>query len=442
MQRAHIMPSMADISLASMGHCQTAVEALKSIKSGDRIFLHGGVATPQRLVEGLVARANGLRDVEILHLHTEQPPIYADSKYKENFRVVNLFVGSNIRKSLDYDRIDYLPCFLSEIPSLFRSGAQPLDVALVQVSPPDNHGYVTLGTSVDVARAAVDSAKIVIAQINKQMPKVHGDSYLHISKISSWVEVDELLPEVPRRPLSEAERAVGRHVASIVEDGACLQLGIGAIPDAVASCLRSGRYFGVHSEMWSEGVLDLIESGAVDNSRKVVHRGKCVSSFLLGTKRLYDFVNDNPNVVQLGVEFVNDPRVILQNPKVVAINSAVEIDLTGQVCADSIGPNIISGVGGQMDFIRGAALSQGGKPVFAVLSRSSKGHSKIVSQLKPGAGVVSTRSHVHYVATEHGIVNLFGKTLSARAKALISIAHPEDQERLSYEWKRLHEHAR
>lgn len=421
-----------------MGCCQTAVEALKQIKSGDRVFLHGGVATPHRLVEGLVARAIELKNVEIVHLHTEQPPLYADAKYKENFKVTNLFVGSNIRKDLDYDRIDYLPCFLSEIPSLFRSSALPLDVALVQVSPPDNHGYVTLGTSVDVARAAVDSAKVVIAQINKQMPRVHGDSYLHISKISSWIEVDEPLPEISRRALSETERAVGRHVAGIVEDGACLQLGIGAIPDAVASCLKGGRHFGVHSEMWSEGVLDLIESGAVDNSRKVIHRGKCVSSFLLGTKRLYDYVNNNPNVVQLGAEYVNDPRVILQNPKMVAINSAVEIDLTGQVCADSIGPNIISGVGGQMDFIRGAALSQGGKPVFAMLSRSPKGYSKIVSQLKTGAGVVSTRSHVHYVATEYGIVNLFGKTLSARAKALISIAHPEDQERLLHEWKRLH----
>lgn len=404
------------------------------IKSNQRVFVHGGVATPKLLLKALTESYEKLENVEIIHLHTEAMCDYADKKYARSFKVVNLFVGSNMRDKLDYDRVDYLPCFLSEIPSLFRSGLRRPNVALIQVSPPNAQGFVTLGTSVDVTKAAVDNADIVIAEINKQMPTVHGDGYLHISRLHSYIEVDYPLPAHKRATLTSTELAIGKNVASIVEDGSCLQLGIGTIPDAVASCLTQHKHLGVHTEMWSDGVLDLIKCGAVDNSQKLTHPGKTVSSFLMGSKDVYDFIHDNPSVILLPAEYVNDPRNILRNPKVVAVNSAVEIDLTGQICADSVGTRIISGVGGQMDFIRGAALSNGGKPIFAISSRSAKGKPKLVAKLQPGAGVVSTRSHVHWVVTEFGVVNLFGKTLKERAESLISIAHPDDRENLAREW--------
>ena len=403
-----------------------------------RVFLHGSAATPVRMIEGLLAHAGRLRDVELIHLHTEGKARYADTEFKDSFRVANLFVGANMRKKLDYSRVDYLPCFLHEIPMLFRSGRRPLDVAIVHVSPPDAHGFCTLGTSVDAAKAAVEAAGIVIAQVNQQMPRVHGDGFLHIDEIDHYIEIDEPLFEHPIRPLKPEEKAIGKFAAELIEDGATLQMGIGSIPDAVLEFLTGHRNLGIHTEMWSDGAMKLIQSGAVNNTQKKVHPGKTVSSFLMGSRELYRFVNNNPSVVQLDVAYVNDPAVIRRNPKVTAINSAVEVDLTGQVCADSVGSRIISGVGGQMDFIRGASLSPGGKPIIALTSRSEKGFPRIVPLLRQGAGVVTTRAHVHYIVTEHGIADLYGKTLNERAKALISVAHPDDRENLDRAWHELH----
>jgi len=414
--------------------CASAAEAVSVIESGQRVFIHGAMATPRPLVEALVDQADRLRDVELVHLHTVGPARYADPRYAESFRVVNLFVGPNLRRAFDHDRVDYLPCFLSEIPALLRSRRRPVDVALIQVSPPDRHGLCTLGTSVDVAHAAVEVARTVIAQVNPRMPRVHGDGVFPLDRFDRWVELEEELPEAPPAPLGDVERAIGRHVASLVEDGATLQAGIGAIPEAALAELRHHRHLGIHTEMWSDGALDLIECGAVDNSRKEVHPGRTISGFLMGTRRLYDFVDDNPAVMQLDIAYVNRVQVITRNPKVTAINSAVEVDLTGQVCADSVGPRIISGVGGQMDFIRGASLSDGGRPIIALTSRTKAGEPRIVEQLKPGAGVVTTRAHVHYVVTEHGVADLYGKTLAERARALTAIAHPDDRDALERAW--------
>jgi len=411
----------------------TAEEAVAPIASGQRVFVHGGVATPLSLVDALVERHATLTDVELIHLHVSGPARYADPAYEKSFRVSNLFVGENMRGRLDA-RVDYLPCFLSEIPALFRSRRRKLDVALVQVSPPDAHGFCTLGTSVDVARAAVDVAPMVIAEINPRMPRVHGDGHLHVDQIDVALHVDRALPESKKGAPSEEESKIGARVAALVEDGATLQMGIGAIPDAVLAALTHHRHLGIHTEMWSTGALPLLESGAVDNSRKKIHPGKTVAGFVVGTRAVYDFIDDNPAAVMLDIGYVNAPAVIARNPKVTAINSAVEVDLTGQVCADSIGEQIISGVGGQMDFMRGAALSEGGKPILALTSRTKKGASRIVPTLREGAGVVTTRSHVHYVVTEHGVADLYGKTLDERARALIAIAHEDDREALSRAW--------
>lgn len=413
----------------------SAADAVALVRSGHRVFVHGGAATPLRLIEALTAQHERLRDVELVHLHTCGDAPYADAKYAGAFSVAALFVGENLRRRLDPPRVDHVPCFLSEIPALFRSGRRPVDVALIQVSPPDAHGWCSLGTSVDVARAAVDVAKIVIAEVNARMPRVHGDGLVHVDRIARMVEVDAPLPESPPRPLGDVERAIGAHVASIVPDGATLQAGIGAVPDACLAALAGHRRLGLHSEMWSDGALALIESGVIDNSKKAVHPGKTVSSFVVGTRRLYDFVDDNPAVVQLDAAYVNAPNVIARNPRVAAINSCVEIDLTGQVCADSIGTRIISGVGGQMDFLRGAALSDGGLPIVALPSRTKDGRARVVPTLARGAGVVTTRSHVHWVATEHGIVDLCGRTVDERARALIGIAHPDDREPLARAWR-------
>lgn len=408
----------------------TAGEAVGLVSSGQRVFVHGGAATPGVLLDALVAQASRLTDVELIHLHTVGPAAYANPEHRGSFKVASLFVGENLRGRAS-ENVDYLPCFLSEIPALFRSERRPLDVAFLHVSPPDSHGYCSLGTSVDVARAALDTAPVVIAQVNRQMPRVHGDGFVHLSQLAAIVEVDVPLPEGKRAPLSPTELAIGQHVASLITDGATLQMGIGAIPDAVLVALKGHRHLGIHSEMWSDGALELIQSGAVDNSQKHIHPGKTVSGFVFGSRALYDFIHDNPAVVQLDIAYVNDPSVIARNPKVVAINSAVEIDLTGQICADSIGPRIISGVGGQMDFMRGAALSKGGKPIIALPSRTKSGASRLVPVLKSGAGVVTTRAHVHWVATEHGIADLAGKTLRERAAALIALAHPDDREALA-----------
>jgi acyl-CoA hydrolase len=416
----------------------TADQAVNHVNSSQRVFLHGGAATPNVLVDALIEASPRLRDVELIHLHTSGPARYADPKYARSFRVANLFVGHNMRKQLDAERVEYLPCFLSEIPQLFRSGRRAIDVALVQVSPPDRHGYCSLGVSVDVARAAVDSANTVIAQVNRRMPRVHGDGFIHIDELDWLVEHDEPLPEAPPSPPSDEETAIGHHAASLIEDGATLQMGIGAVPDAVLAALTHHRHLGVHTEMWSDGLLQLLECGAVDNSRKVVHPGRTVSGFIVGTQKVYDYIDDNPKVAQYDIGYVNRVSVINRNPKVTAINSAVEIDLTGQVCADSIGHRIISGVGGQMDFIRGAMTSEGGKPIIALTSRTSKGVPRIVPALRPGAGVVTTRAHVQYVVTENGAVDLYGKTLSERAQLMISVANPDDQEELERAWYEMH----
>lgn len=412
----------------------TALEALGGLGPGSRVFVHGGAAAPRTLLNALIENADRFQDLELIHLHVEGPATYADPKYVRHFRVVNLFVSAPMRPFLDYERVDYLPCFLSEIPALFRSGRRPLDAALLHVSPPDRQGYCSLGTSVDVAAAAAGSARLLIAQVNPNMPRVHGDGFIHMSRFHKFIEVTDPIPEPKAHALTSTDLNIGKQVANLVENGATLQVGIGAIPDAVLACLKGHKHLGIHTEMWSDRLLDLIECGAVDNSEKRVHRGKTVSSFLMGSRRLYDFVHDNPSVIQLGADYVNSPTTIARNPKVAAINSAVEIDLTGQVCADSVGARVISGVGGQMDFIRGASLSHGGKPIIAITSRTAKGQSRIVPTLQTGAGVVTTRAHVHYVVTEYGVADLYGKTLHERSKRLIAIAHPDDREGLERAW--------
>ena len=417
-----------------MTRLASALDAVACVRSGHRVFIHGGAMTPQRLINALESRAPELRDVEIMHIHTYGPAHYADSEFVDHFRVANFFVGHNLRDRVGSDRVDYLPCFLHEIPKVFRSGKRAPDVAFIQVSPPDAHGLCTLGTSVDVARAAVDCAKIIVAQVNPNVPRVHGDGFIHLSKIHYWIDCDDPLIEAPPLPLGDTERAIGRHIAGLVEDGATLQMGIGAIPDAALEALTNHKHLGIHTEMWSDGAVPLLESGVVDNSLKKIHPGKTVGGFVVGTKRSFDFLNDNPSCVLLDIAYVNNPTVAARNKKLTAINSAVEIDLTGQVCADSIGSRIISGVGGQMDFLRAAAISEGGKPILALASRAKRGEGRIVPTLKPGAGVVTTRCHVHYVVTEYGVADLFGRTLGERARALTSIAHPEDRESLERAW--------
>jgi 4-hydroxybutyrate CoA-transferase len=414
----------------------SAEEAVAVVKSGQRVFVHSVAAAPRRLLEALTARASELRVVEIVSIHTEGDAPYAAPEHAKSFRVNALFVGANVRPAVEEGRADYLPVFLSEVPQLFRAGILPLDVALVHVSPPDRHGYCSLGVSVDVTRAAVQTARTVIAQVNPRMPRTHGDGLIHLDAIDYLVDVDEPIHEVPLATLSEIERAIGRHCAELVDDGACLQLGIGAIPQATLAALGDHQRLGIHTEMLSDGIVDLVEKGVITGEQKRVHPGKIVGGFALGTRRLYDFLDDNPLVAMLDIAYVNDTAVIRRNSKVTAINSAIEVDLTGQVCADSIGDRLYSGVGGQMDFIRGAALSEGGKPIIALPSVTSSGESRIVSFLKPGAGVVTTRAHVHFVVTEHGIADLFGKNLRQRAAALIAVAHPAHRDALAADARR------
>lgn len=418
----------------------SAIDAIQCLKSRSRVFIHGAAATPTRLLNALIERLNSESDLdslELVHLHTNTDPKYADDSLRGKIRISAFFLGENLRKKFEPGFVDYIPVFLSEIPSLFRSGRLPLDYAFVQVSPPDEHGFCSLGSSVDVARAAVDTAKTVIAQVNPKMPRVHGDGFIHVSDIDHAIEVNDDLPELKRPALTDAALKIANHTASLIEDGSTLQMGIGAIPDAVLSALKNHKNLGIHSEMWSDGAMELIRSGAVTNSLKKIHPGKSVSTFFMGTRALYDFINDNPTVAGLDAAYVNNPHAIAKNPKVVAINSAVEIDLTGQVCADSIGSRVISGTGGQMDFIRGASLSPGGKPIIALPSRTHKNEPRIVSTLKTGAGVVTTRAHVHYVITEYGIADLYGKNLAERARLLIGISHPDDREKLSREFHEL-----
>jgi len=402
--------------------------AVKHIKSGDSVFIHSAAGAPQRLIQQLYNRRDELRDVTIYQIHTEGAAPYADAV--DSFKVISLFVGPNIRKSAQHVQANFIPVFLSEIPRLFTSGTLPIDVALISVSPPDNHGYCSLGPSIDVSLAATVSAKKVIAQVNHHVPRTHGDGLIHVGKIDYLVKCDEAMPEIASVELNKTEIAIGKNISELVEDGATLQMGIGNIPNAVLASLGNHKHLGIHTEMFSDGILPLVEKGVITGEKKKNHPGKIISSFVMGSRLVYDFIDDNPLVNMLSSEYVNNTRVICKNPKVTAINSAIEVDLTGQVCADSIGHRIYSGVGGQMDFIRGASLSEGGKPIIALPASTKNGQSKIVATLKPGAGVVTTRAHVHYIVTEFGAVNLYGKTLEERAKLLIGIAHPDHREAL------------
>jgi acyl-CoA hydrolase len=405
-------------------------EAVSVIKPGDRVFLQGAAMTPNILINALCERHNELEDIEIISIHTEGEARYTLPPYDKTFRINSCFVGGNIRKSVNSFSGDYIPIFLSEIHLLFRQNILPLDAAIVQVSLPDKHGYCSLGVSVDVALPAIQTAKKVIAQINPQVPRTHGDGIIHIKNIDCAVEVDTPIHLHGVAPISEIEQRIGAYVAELIEDGATLQMGIGNIPNAVLCNLGNHKRLGIHTEMFSDGVLPLIASGIITGEDKEVKTGKIVTCFAVGSQHLYDFVDDNPLVHFKEAGYTNDTAIIRKNPKVTAINSAIEIDLTGQVCADTIGPKQYSGVGGQMDFIRGASLSIGGKPIFAMPSTTAKGISKITPYLQHGAGVTTTRAHVHYVATEYGVVNLFGKNLKERAKALISIAHPDHRDSL------------
>ncbi|MCF6361566.1 MAG: 4-hydroxybutyrate CoA-transferase [Cyclobacteriaceae bacterium] len=408
----------------------SAAQAVGLIKSGDRVYIHSAAATPQVLVKAMVGRASEFKGVEIYHLHTEGDASYTNIEYKDSFHLNALFLAPNARGAVADGRADFIPSFLSEVPIMFRRGRIPLDVVLIQVSPPDKHGYCSLGVSIEATLAAMEVAKTIIAQVNPQMPRTHGDGQIHISQLSAYCVYDEPIQEHKPHALTDIELQIGKHVAGIIEDRATLQVGIGAIPDAVLNFLGNHKDLGVHTEMFSDGILPLVDAGVITGKYKARHQGFIVTGFLLGTKKLYDFVDDNPMVRVKDIEYVNDASVIRKNPKVTSINSAIEIDITGQVCADSIGTRIYSGVGGQMDFIRGASLSEGGKPIIALPSRTKKGLSKIVPFLKQGAGVVTTRAHVHYIATEYGIVDLYAQTLRERAKRLIKISHPDDREML------------
>ncbi len=408
-----------------------AEQAMQLVKSGDRVFIHGSAATPVYLVKALQQRYRELKEVELVSITNIGDIDFDNPLYRKSFFFNSLFVSANTRAVANSSDGDYVPIFLSQIPQLFRRNILPIDVAIVQVSPPDQHGFCSLGTSVDIARAAVDTAKKIIAQVNPQMPRTHGDGFLHVRSIDAMVWNDAPLPEVDySTKTSDAIKQIGKNVASLIEDGATLQMGIGSIPDQVLQNLGGHQHLGIHTEMLSDGVIPLIEKGVIDNSRKKLNIGRSVTGFMLGTKKLYDFVNDNPQVRVMDIAYVNDTSVIRQNPRATAINSAIEIDITGQVCADSIGTHQFSGIGGQMDFIRGASLSEEGKPIIALPSLTSRGETRIVSFLKPGAGVVTTRGHVHWVVTEYGMVDLFGKNLKQRGRALISIAHPDCREAL------------
>lgn len=419
--------------MRSSYHYKTAEEALQLVQSNQRVFLHGSAATPVHLINKLIEQKNRLKNVELVSI-TQQGVDLNNLNLAEHFFVNSLFVSAANRKAVNSKAGDYVPVFLSEIPLLFKRNILPLDVAIVHVSPPDKHGYCSLGASVDIARVAVETAKVVIAQVNPNMPRVHGDGFVPFSKFDAAVWVEDALPDVNySNGANEITDKIGKLVANLVEDGATLQLGIGTIPDSVLKNLTNHKNLGLHTEMFSDGAIPLIQNGVINNSKKKKVNGYCVTSFLLGTRALYDFADDNPIIKALEIDYVNDPRILSQNPKVTAINSAIEVDLTGQVCSDSIGTYQYSGIGGQMDFIRGAALSEGGKPIIAMPSITSKGISRIVPFLKQGAGVVTTRGHIHWVITEYGAVNLFGLNMEQRAKELIKIAHPNHRENLEKE---------
>ena len=409
----------------------SAQDAVQVVKSNQRIYIGGGAGVPQRLLQALVSRASELRGVEIVHVLAFGDAPHLAPEMQESFRHRALFIGENARAAVQAGRADFVPVFLSEIPRLFRDGSLPLDVALIQVSPPDEHGFCSFGCEVGCTKPAAQSAQIVIAEVNRRMPRVLGDSFIHVSKLTYVIEVDYPLPEAPQAGGTEVHRKIGERIAELIPDGATLQLGIGSIPDAVLAKVGNKRDLGVHSELFSDGVIDLVERGVITNEKKTLHPGKIVSGFLFGSQRLYDFAQDNAMIELHPSDYVNDPFVIAQNDNMIAINSAIEVDLTGQVCADSIGPAIYSGIGGQLDFVRGAARSHGGKPIIALPATAKGGKvSRIVTQLKPGAGVVTTRGDVHYVVTEYGVAELNGKSIRERVQAMINIAAPHFHDEL------------
>ena len=422
----------------------TAEEAVKVIKSGDRVFLTGNVSVPQQLLAALVKHAPNLQDVEICQALTVGSADYVSPEMEGHLRVNSMFISANIRKAVQEGRADITPVLLSEFPLLFKRGVLPIDVAVVHVSTPDEHGFCSLGVEVGLTKSAAESAKVIIAEVNDKMPRTLGDSFIHVSRLTHIVPVNYPIPEhrMASEGNSEIVEKIAGHVASLIPDGATMQLGIGSIPDAVLKFLSGKKDLGIHTELFSDGVIELVNAGVLTNARKSLHPGKIVAGFILGTGKLYEWVNDNPMVEMHPTEYVNDPFVIAQNDRMVAVNSAIEVDLTGQVCADSIGPKLYSGVGGQLDFIYGASRSKGGVPIIALPSvatlRDGTQLSKITGMLKLGAGVVTSRNHVRYVVTEHGVADLYGKTIRQRAQALINVAHPQFREDLQKQAKELH----
>ncbi|MCL1094473.1 acetyl-CoA hydrolase/transferase family protein [Shewanella kaireitica] len=414
--------------------CSSARQAVSLIESGETLWTHSMGATPTLLLNALAEHALTKHDLTLLQLHTECAESLSDEKLIGHLRHRCYFGGLPTRSLLQKGDADYVPIFLSEVPKLFRSGEQAIDTAIIQVSPPDKHGICSLGISVEATLAACQVAKKIIAHINPQMPRTHGDGFIHYDKFAAVFEQSTPLPQHPLAASDEVSLAVGKNVAKLVRDGDCLQMGIGAIPDAVLSCLTEHENLGVHTELFSDGVLNLVEQGVITNRCKKVHPGKIVTGFALGSQRLYDYVDDNPSVIFMDIEQVNDTSIIRKNPNMMAINSALQVDISGQICADSLGTKIYSGVGGQMDFIRGAGLSDGGRSVIALPSTAAGGKvSRIATVLSPGAGVVTTRAHVHYIVTEYGIANLRGRSLRERARDLIAIAHPDFREQLCQE---------
>jgi acyl-CoA hydrolase len=411
-----------------MGKYVTAEEAVKVVQSNQRVYVQAAAACPTILTKALSEIASELRNVEICHLHTEGEAPYANPELSESFHVNSFFIGKNVRHTMAAGNGSYTPVFLSELPHLFRKRVLVLDVVFIHVSPPDSHGYCSLGVSVEATLAAIENAKTVIAQVNPQMPRTFGDGILHVSEIDFLIAVDTPIYGHKMEPITPLEDKIGTYIASLIEDKSTLQMGIGSIPNAALTKLLHHKDLGLHTEMFSDGVIDLIQNGVINCNYKGISRGRALATFLVGSQRLYDFINDNPFVEMKESSYVNDTAKIRKNPRMVAINSAIEVDITGQVCADSIGAKMYSGVGGQMDFIRGASLSEGGKAIIALPSITKNGESRIVPFLKPGAGVVTTRSHVQYIITENGIADLYGKTIKQRAAEMIRIAHPNHQE--------------